>query len=596
MKLDMKSILSCIGCFLVLAGSGLSQDAAPVTVNEPVSLAELPHWPFGFRLTDEMAPGRQPPKGPVKADILVWVPDNAKRIRAFFLVPNNSDLKPMNEHASIRAVARKHECGILYMRSYETGVESEKGDPPDLTRMPALFDFVAKQTGIAEFQHAPWVAFGKSSRGKFPFRLTWSWPERTIGTVVYHGETPTWPVLPYAKLGNETVLHLNVNGESEWGGTWYVHVRPSLLNYRARTKWLPHLAVAQGVGHGDYVDAHGSPGWGKEAPGKVRCVEVWDYIAVYLDKTLALRLPKDQYPTDGTVTLKPVDETKGYLIDPFAVEAMFDVPRLPLRSNETEYSVGSNEESPVDGYMAIPPLKDAPPEGVPVVDYESGTSPRNWLLTDSLKFAMEADPMVDLGHLRALQPKPGDTTTIDGKTLTFQPIIEKYIGPNGGVRLNTGLRPPNGKITLLAYTVVKVNAPTHVKVQAGYTAATRIQMVINGVPVRHKQVLDLQPGLYPMLVVLRMTANWDRIEPSLIDAGPDHLELAKRMQVEFEARANEQARMKRDGLLAAAKMVRAFSDVPAEERQRMFWVADKEQADAWLKLHNAAIRKLATNP
>ncbi len=32
-------------------------------------------------------------------------------------------------------------------------------------------------------------------------------------------------------------------------------------------------------------------------------------------------------------------------------------------------------------------------------------------------------------------------------------------------------------------------------------------------------------------------------------------------------------------------MIRKFSDVPEDQRKNMFWVADQEQADAWLKYH-----------
>jgi hypothetical protein len=40
---------------------------------------------------------------------------------------------------------------------------------------------------------------------------------------------------------------------------------------------------------------------------------------------------------------------------------------------------------------------------------------------------------------------------------------------------------------------------------------------------------------------------------------------------------------------AAAKtprvLVRPASEVPEADRRKMFWVADKELADAWLRLH-----------
>ena len=578
----MTKIIWMLGLSGLLGVNVWAQDA-------PASLAEPPHWPIGF-----LAPGNtgESAKGPVKADILVWLPDGAKHIRAFFLVPNNTDLKPMNEHAALRAVATKHECGILYMRSYGTGVESEKGEPPDLKRMPALFDYVAEKTGIAEFRHAPWIAFGKSSRGKFPFRMTWSFPARTIATVVYHGETPTWPYADYAKVGNETILHLNANGETEWGGTWYNHVRPSLLNYRGQTAWLPQQTVAKDVGHGDYPDGHGGPGFGQKFPGKVTCAEVWDYIALFVDKALTLRLPKDKYPTDGPLTLKQVDETTGYVIDPFAVEESFRVPHLPLREKDGVFLTGGADEPPVSGYLALTPLKDfVVPEGVPVVKLDAGKSPRDWLITDSLKFAMAADPMVELGDLQKLMPKPGDEVTIDGKKLVFQPIAPKHVGPNGGIGLKAGLRPPNAKITLLAYTVLDIAEKKTVIVNAGYTAATRIQFVINGVPVKHHQVLELVPGKYPWLVVIRMTANWDRVEPSLGDVPVEQVALAKKLQADADQYDVELAKIRAASAGQTKPLIRKASEVPAAERKQMFWLADQELANAWLKLHDQSARK-----
>jgi hypothetical protein len=578
----MKQIMVALLAGLVCAAAGRAQDA-------PASLAELPDWPVGFMLPEDLAGKRPTAKGPAKADILVWAPPGATQLRSVLVIPNNTDSKHFGEHPPLRAIAEKHQMGILYMRHYGTGIEGEAG-PDDPTRMQKLLDLVADRTGIAEYRHAPWITFGKSSRGRFPFRMAWLHPHRTIATISYHAETPPWPVPSWGKLNGETILHVNANGETEWGGTWYVHVRPALLNYRANSGWLPHQIVAKNVGHGDYPDEHGG-GPGRAFAGRTTRVEVWDYLSLFVDKALALRVPTDGYPTNGPLTLKPVDETTGWLIDPFAVEAMFDVPRLPLRQVDGRYAVGGGEEPPVSGFAVVPPAKNfTPPEGVPVVEYEPGQSPREWILTDSLKFAMQADPMLELGELQHLMPKPGDTVSIDGHTLTFQPIQPRQVGPNGGIALNTGLKPRNANITLLAYTVLNIPEKKHLRVQAGYTAATRIQVVLNGVPVRHKQVLELEPGLYPLLLVLRMSAHWDRIEPSFADAAETELALAREMEQQLQRARAEQARLKAEGLLSPAVMVRRYDEVPAEQRKHMLWVADKQLADAWVKLHTAHAR------
>jgi hypothetical protein len=589
-------ILLCSAC----AHAQTTQPASRPAPYTSDALAELPSWPVGIKLPDELgARGPDKKTGLVKGDVLVWIPTDGpskgRHFSAMLLVPENTDSKHFAEHPAFRAVATKHEIAVVYLRGFDPKIEFE--ERPDGSRIPVLLNILAEQTGLPEFRHAPWITFGKSSRGKFPFRMAWLFPDRTIASLTYHGETPTWPVPDWAKLNGQSIISVNCNGETEWGGTWFNHVRPSLLNYRGTQHWLSHVAVAKDVGHGDYVDAHGSPGWGKPFPGKVTCVRVWDYLAVVVDKAMTLRVPTDRYPTDAPLALKQVDESTGYLIDPYAVEEMFAVPHLPLKQGDDgKYVVGGNEEFPVDGFASLsPPADFTVPANVPVVPVVSpapAKSPDNWLLTDSLKFAMQADPMTDLGELRTLRATPGLSVQIDGKPLTFQPIQPQQVGPSGGIALNKGLRPPNAKITLLAYTVVDVPEKRVVRVNAGYTAATRVQLVLGGVPIRNKQVLELAPGKYPLLVVLRMTANWDRIEPGFEDAQPRHIELARQMQADADAFAAQQAKT---GGAPSRPVIRKASDVPPDQRAGYFWVADREQAQAWFNLHNVKNRPFAAD-
>lgn len=547
-----------------------AQEQAGAT-NQQVSLVEK-GWTYGFAWPKPT--GDAPPK---RAGIMVWTAPDARRIRSMLVIPNNSDSKEFGMHATLRDVAAKHEMAVVFLRA---------GNFPEIQE---ILDMVADGTGIAEFRHAPWIPFGKSSRGDFPHNLMWLHPKRTIAGINYHGAVPPWPPQVATKLEGETVLYCNANGENEWAGTWYLHVRPSFLNYRKRTGLLPCLIVARGVGHGDYVDASGSSGWGKKFPGKVHCTDTWDFLALFVDKALTLRVPADKYPTRGPVELLKVDETRGYLLDRFAVEAVFDVPRIALVENADGFASGDTNEPPVSGYAKFEPLKNfSVPEGVPVVKYESGRSPSNWLITDSLKFAMSIDPMVDLGDLARLMPKPGDQVTIDGTAITFAPILPKHVGPNGGISLKTGLKPggPAGKASLLAYTVLEFPEKKLVKVQAGFTAATRVQLVLNGIQIRHKQVLEIQPGKYPLLFALRIAADWGRVEPKLGDADEGDVAKAVEMQSEYEKGVAEQAKLKAAGLLAPELQVRKYADVPEAERRKMLWLADKELADAWIKFHS----------
>lgn len=312
----------------------------------PADYAQLPHWPIGLRLPDPMVV-RKPSKTPPRADVLVWIPPSAGGIRAVMLVPENTDSRHFAEHGPFREMAARHGLAVVYFRGvFDTGIEKPDG-PSDPTRIQGLLDHLAATTGAQDLRHAPWVTFGKSSRGKFPFRLAWLYPERTIASVTYHGETPTWPPGPEARLEASSVLQVNVNGQTEWAGTWFRHVRPTLLNYRAHSTWLCHQVVVPGVGHGDYIDAHGSPGWGQPFPGKATCVAVWDYLTLFLDRALELRLPPGPLTPGETLRLRAVDTSQGWLIDPFAVEAALGLEPLPLeRQTDGTFRVAGGEAAP----------------------------------------------------------------------------------------------------------------------------------------------------------------------------------------------------------------------------------------------------------
>ena len=343
------SVPVCLGFLLglTLAMTDLHCDAAEAVeqaVGKNASLAEMPHWPIGLKLPEELTVGwkrRDKWLKSEQAHVLVWTPPQARRIRAVFLIPNNTDSKIVAEHEAVRQVAERQEIGIVYLRYFEGNVVERTDPPQDAERIfTAVLDLVAQQTGITEYRHAPWITFGKSSRGRFPFRTTWWFPKRVIASVSYHGETPTWPMEHWSRVGDETVLHLAINGQDEWSGTWYRHVRPCMLNYHLNTAWLTHQVVLYGVGHGNYADVHGGKGWGKPVPeGQISCLRVWDYIALYLDKAMELRVPKGTYPTDGPTQLKQVDRNTGYLIHPRAVEELLGMKWHAFRFREGAYQV-----------------------------------------------------------------------------------------------------------------------------------------------------------------------------------------------------------------------------------------------------------------
>lgn len=282
------------------------------------------------------------------------------------LIPANKDSKHIAEDAAVRDVLQKHGVVAVYLRHFG-GKVIERSDPPqdaEATFAQAL-GLVAQATGRPEVKHCPWITLGKSSRGRFPFRTSWWFPDRVIASITYHGEVPTWPMQPWSKAGDENILHVAINGLTEWDGTWYRHVRPGLLNYHRNTGWLAHQVVLYGVGHGNYIDAHGSQGWGQKVPGRnISCIRVWGYIAKFIDRAMTLRVPSDVIATDGPIKLKSVDRSKGYLIHPRAIEEIMGLKWFAWRQNEK------------GDHTTIP----WPDEPTPVFSKEQGSVPDHELI------------------------------------------------------------------------------------------------------------------------------------------------------------------------------------------------------------------------
>ncbi len=578
-----------LALFVVLA-AGVSLFASPsitAAQTQPAAVDRDAIWPWELKMPADIQAEIDAEKKP-RVPILVWVPPGSEQVRAMLLIVDNSDSKEFGQSPAVRAVAAKHDMAVVYFR---WGVESH------MDRVQDIFDGIAEQTGMPGFKNAPWITFGKSSRGKFPYYMAWQFPDRTIATISYHAETPSWPMADWSNIEDQSILHVSANGEVEWGGTFAIHVRPSLLNYRLHSNVLPHQIVARGVGHGDYVDASGSPGWGKSTGLETSVQDVWRYLALFIDKAISLRLPEDADSTDGPAKLRQVDPDKGYLIEPFALEDTLRRSRLDLVKSEDGYTVNPGEEGGKDsppklnGYAEIAPAADyTPAPGVPVVDLEPGKSPTQWLLTKGLPFAMQTDPMQDVSAFTDLRPAPGDTLDIDSQEATFTLIDPKEIGRREGIErgiaMKGGLTPKNNEITVLGYTVLKVDKAQAVKISAGHSLAVRIQVVLNGQPVDDRQVVQLQPGLYPMLFVLRMkSVTWGEVEPALTAATDEEVAAARESQAaKSQKEAEFQARFA-DGPLDPWTYIHPAAEVEQSNRRHMLWLPDRELAEAWIKLH-----------
>jgi hypothetical protein len=86
------------------------------------------------------------------------------------------------------------------------------------------------------------------------------------------------------------------------------------------------------------VDAHGSKGWGQSVPqGAMSVLRIWEYLTLFVDKALTLRLPASGYASDGPLELRRVDPASGYLIHPRAIEELLAMQWMAFRNKDGEY-------------------------------------------------------------------------------------------------------------------------------------------------------------------------------------------------------------------------------------------------------------------
>jgi hypothetical protein len=124
-----------------------------------------------------------------------------------------------------------------------------------------------------------------------------------------------------------------------------------------------------------------------------------------------------------------------------------------------------------------------------------------------------------------------------------------------------------------------------VKLNAPFTQNGRVQVVLAGQPVAHGQVVGLEKGLYPMLVVVRLRTHWKSLNAGVDPAGD--VEIAKAKQIAAENRwQKREAEQSSQQPPAKRPLIQHASEASQTLRKNSLWIIDRELADAWLKLHD----------
>lgn len=233
----------------------------------------------------------------------LWIPPECRQVRAVVVAQNNMIEQGILEHATFRkTLAKEGIAEVLIMPPFEFIFRFDQGAGE---RFNDLMQRLAKVSGYAELDFAPVAPLGHSACASFPWNFAAWNPGRTLAVLSVHGDAPltkfTGCGQPNPDWGSRTldgVPGLMVMAEYEWGDSEHGVDRLSpALEYRKQHPQAPIAMLAEpGEGHFNYSD------------------ELVNYLAMFVRKAAENRLPK-QMPSNEAPALKPIDPTKGWLVE-----------------------------------------------------------------------------------------------------------------------------------------------------------------------------------------------------------------------------------------------------------------------------------------
>jgi len=202
------------------------------------------------------------------------------------------------------------------------------------------------------------------------------------------------------------------------------------------------------------------------------------------------------------------------------------------------------EPTPPWQQLDLPPPADFKPAGsVPVVPLRSGVVPHRWLVTEVLSEAIGVDPMASMQGLDKLHPQDGTSIQLEQFKLRFRPLAEDMVDPSANSLKIAEMMRGGDSASFCLYTVLEVQEPGLYKVHNPFSNSGRVQMALAGRRVSHGQVVRLEKGLYPLMILARILTVWNKFQPWLEKATEADLaasqQILSREQMEYQAQLAE---------------------------------------------------------
>lgn len=241
----------------------------------------------------------------------LWIPQDCQRVRAVIVGQHNMLEEGILEHPTMRrALTELGMAAVWVSPALDGNFRFDRGAGEHFEEMMAA---LARESGYSELEFAPIVPIGHSAMASYPYHFAAWKPGRTLAAISCKG---TWPDFrdsnspPWKDSDLAGVPLLFVAGEYEDANGR----AGKAASFRTRNPQSPLTMLADaGGGHFDFHD---------------RLVE---YLALYLRKVTAARLPADAAAAQGPVTLRPIDPTtEGWLVDRWRLNRPPQAPAAPV--------------------------------------------------------------------------------------------------------------------------------------------------------------------------------------------------------------------------------------------------------------------------
>jgi hypothetical protein len=245
----------------------------------------------------------------------LWIPPDARQVRGVVLANHNMIEQGILEHPTMRQTLRDLSLGEVWIVPNLDYVFDPAGDAGQ--RFEQVMNQLAEVSGYTELQHAPVVTLGHSANATWPWNFAAWNPARTLAVLSVHGDAPQTNLTGYGRKNPQWgdrridgVPGLMVMGEYEW---WEDRLTP-LFTFKAKHPRTPVAMLCDaGHGHFDFSD------------------ELVEFLAMFIRKAAAARLPVEPIANDQVPQLRPVDPMAGYLVDRWRHDAPATAPAAPFK-------------------------------------------------------------------------------------------------------------------------------------------------------------------------------------------------------------------------------------------------------------------------